>query len=130
MKEHKEMIKVGSIVKKSYSAARKPTKRERAEYKYKIFMPIAGIVKKIYHSDVPGIENAWRAEIDWFGYEIPELSAITDPWDLEYERKHNRSHILDGLTLFEPYYKSFLRRTAEKKKKKESSLQAGKTVVE
>lgn len=128
MKDKPE-IKVGSIVKKSYSAVRKPTKRERNEYKYELYLPIAGIVKRIYKAEVDGIEEIIVAEIDWFSYEVPDLKAIADPWDLDYEKKYKNNYKPEVLTLFEPYYKAFLKRAAEKKKK-ESSLQQRKTVVE
>ncbi len=131
MKDDSSKIKVGCIVKKSYNSVRNPTKRERSEYKYDIYLPIAGIVKRIYNAEVEGIEECIVAEIDWFSYEVPELNAISDPWDLDYERRYKNNYRTEVLTLFEPYYKNFLKRhSAQKKKKKESSLQQRKTVVE
>jgi hypothetical protein len=131
MKDKPE-IKVGSIIKKSYSAARKPTQREHKEYNYEIYLPIAGMVKKIYYSKTGklGVGPELIADIDWFSYEVPDVKGIADPWDLDYEKKHKFQYKVSSLSLFEPYYKGFLKRSAEKKKKKESSLQARKTVVE
>ena len=129
MKDKPE-IKVGRIVKKSYSAVRKPTQRERKEYNYEMYLPIAGIVKRISDPQSNGIKEIIVVEIDWFSYEVPDLKAIADPWDLDYDKRHRKHCQMDHLTLFEPYYKSFLKRAAQKKKKKESSLQQRKTVVE
>lgn len=127
MKDKSE-IKVGSIVKKSYSAVRKPTKRERQEFKYDLYLPIAGMVKKIYKAEIDGIEECVVAEIDWFSYEVPALKAISDPWDLDYEKRYKNNYKPELLTLFEPYYKNLLKRRGAQKK--ESSLQERKRVVE
>lgn len=114
MEDKKEKIKVGSIVKKSYTSSRKPSKYEKTKNKETLFLPCAGVVVE-KHYDISLQTDLCK--IDWFEYTVPELDAVSDPWEFADNMKFGKVQTIISLKLFQPYYESMRKRRLAQKKK-------------
>lgn len=111
MNPHKVELKVGDLVRTTWSSATKATREEGIKF----YIPPMGIITNLSYNEN---HSQYLADIVWQDATIPEVQACTDSAELKRFNKYYTIISVENLSLYETYAKSFTARNKRKLYKK------------